>query len=95
MSLRPKHRDILHLITLASVHNHKQSTEVNGKKDDLYTVKFRKLTAIKIFQVLANPESSDSPENNDPPKVETSKLISLFVKNNEYDRYPEHWSEVY
>ena len=30
--------------------------------------------------MLANPESSDSPENNDPPKVDTSKLISLFAK---------------
>ena len=30
--------------------------------------------------MLANPESSDPPENNDPPKVETSKLISLFAK---------------
>ena len=42
-----------------------------------------------MSQVLANPESSDPPENNDPPKVETSKLISLFAKNNGYDRYPE------
>ena len=39
-----------------------------------------------MSQVLANPESSDPPENNDPPKVETSKLISLFAKNNGYDR---------
>ena len=30
--------------------------------------------------MLANPESSDPLENNDPPKVETSKLISLFAK---------------
>ena len=72
MSLRPKHKDILHLITPVSVHNHKQSTDVNGEKGDLYTVKFRKLSVIKILQVLANPESSDSPENNDPQKVETS-----------------------
>ena len=28
----------------------------------------------------ANPESSDLPENNDPPKVETSKLISSFAE---------------
>ena len=40
-----------------------------------------------MSQVLANPESSDPPEKNDPPKVETS--ISLFAKNNGYDRYPE------
>ena len=33
-----------------------------------------------MSQVLANRESSDPPENNDPPKVETSKLISLFAK---------------
>ena len=33
-----------------------------------------------MSQVLANPESSDFPENDDPPKVETSKLISLFAK---------------
>ena len=32
--------------------------------------------------MLANPESGYPPENNDPPKVETSKLISLFAKNN-------------
>ena len=81
MSLRPKHRDILHLITPVSVHNHKQSTNINGKKGDLYNVKFQKLiNRHKILQVLANPESSDPPENNDPPKVETSKLISLFAK---------------
>ena len=42
-----------------------------------------------MSQVLANPEISDPPENNDPPKVETSKLISFFAKNNGYDRYPE------
>ena len=36
----------------------------------------------KMLQMLANPESGYSPENNDPPKVETSKLISLFAKNN-------------
>ena len=42
-----------------------------------------------MSQVLANPESSDPPENNDPPKVETSKLIALFEKNNGHDRYPE------
>ena len=42
-----------------------------------------------MSQVLANPESRDAPENNDPPKAETSKLISLFVKNNGRDRYPE------
>ena len=42
-----------------------------------------------MSQVVANPESSDPPENNDPAKVETSKLISLMAKNNGYDRYPE------
>ena len=42
-----------------------------------------------MSQVLANPESSDPPENNHPPKVETSKLISLFAENNRYDRYRE------
>ena len=46
-------------------------------------------SSTKMSQVLANPESGDSPENNDPSKVETSKLISLFAKNNGYDRYPE------
>ena len=30
-----------------------------------------------MSQVLANPESSDPLENNDPPKVETSKLTSF------------------
>ena len=43
----------------------------------------------KMSQVLANPESSDPPENNDPSKVETSKLISLFAKNDGYGGYPE------
>ena len=33
-----------------------------------------------MSQVLANPKSSDPPENNDPLKVETSKLISRFEK---------------
>ena len=42
-----------------------------------------------MSQVLANPESRDLHKNNNPPKVETSKLISLFEKNNGYDRYPE------
>ena len=28
----------------------------------------------------ANPESSDPPENNDPPNVETSKLIYPFAE---------------
>ena len=52
-----------------------------------------------MSQVLANPESSDPPENNDPSKVETSKLISLSAKNDGYGGYPEqiliYWSEVY
>ena len=52
-----------------------------------------------MSQVLANPEDSDPPpENNDPLKVETSKLISLLEKNNGYIRYTEQmpqWSEVY
>ena len=34
----------------------------------------------KVSQMLANPESGYPLENNDPPKVETSKLISLFTK---------------
>ena len=34
-----------------------------------------------MSQAFANPKSFDPPENNDPPKVETSKLISLFAKN--------------
>ena len=44
-----------------------------------------------MSQVLENPKSSDShpPENNDPLKEETSKLISLFAKKIGYDRYPE------
>ena len=42
-----------------------------------------------MSQVLANPKSSDPPENNDPLKVVTSKLISLFAKKIGYDRYPE------
>ena len=42
-----------------------------------------------MSQVLANPESIDPPENNDNPKVETSKLISLFAKNDGYGGYPE------
>ena len=32
-----------------------------------------------MSQVLANPKSSDPPQNNDPLKVETSKLISPFA----------------
>ena len=40
-----------------------------------------------MSQVIANPERRDLPENNDPPIVETSKLISLFAKNIGYDRY--------
>ena len=50
-----------------------------------------------MSQVLASLEISDPPENNDPPKKEALKLISL-LKYNGYDRYPEqtlHWSEVY
>ena len=42
-----------------------------------------------MSQVLPNPESSDPTENNDPSKVETSKLISLFAKNDGYGGYPE------
>ena len=42
-----------------------------------------------MSQVLANPESSDPPDNNHPPKVETSKIISLFAENNRYDRHRE------
>ena len=42
-----------------------------------------------MSQVLANPESSDPQRNNDFPKEETLKLISLFAKNNRYDTYPE------
>ena len=42
-----------------------------------------------MSQVLANPESSDPPDNNHPPKVETSKIISLFAENNRYDRHCE------
>ena len=34
----------------------------------------------KMSQVLANLESRDPPENNDPPKEETLKQISLFGK---------------
>ena len=41
-----------------------------------------------MSQVLANPESRDPPEKNDPRKVETSKQISLFAKNSGYDRCP-------
>ena len=33
-----------------------------------------------MLQVLANPESRDLPENNDPPIVENSKLISFLQK---------------
>ena len=40
-----------------------------------------------MSQVIANPERRDLPENNDPPIVETSKLISPFAKNIGYDRY--------
>ena len=43
----------------------------------------------KMSQVLANPKSSDPPKNNGSSKVKTSKLISLFAKNNRYDTYPE------
>ena len=42
-----------------------------------------------MLQVLANPESSDLPENNDPAKVENSKLIPFLQKNSVFDRYPE------
>ena len=28
-----------------------------------------------MWQVLSNPERNDAPENNHPPKVETSKLF--------------------
>ena len=42
-----------------------------------------------MSKVLANPKSSDPPENNDSPKEETLKLISLFAKKNGYDRYPK------
>ena len=38
-----------------------------------------------MSQVLANPKSSDPPENNDPLKVETSKLISCFAKKKKKD----------
>ena len=41
-----------------------------------------------MSQVLVSLESSDPPENNDPPKKETLKLISL-LKYNGHDRYPE------
>ena len=37
-----------------------------------------------MSQVLANPERSDPPDNNHPPKV-----ISLFAENSRYDRYRE------
>ena len=41
-----------------------------------------------MSQLLSNPESSDPPENSDPLKVGTLKLISLFAKKkNGYDRY--------
>ena len=40
-----------------------------------------------MSQVIANPERRDLPKNNNPPVVETSKLISLFAKNIGYDRY--------
>ena len=33
-----------------------------------------------MSQVLANPESCHPPQNNDPLKVETSKLISFLQK---------------
>ena len=43
-----------------------------------------------MSQVLANPDSSDPPENNDPPKVETLTLPNFpFCKNKGYFRYPE------
>ena len=40
-----------------------------------------------MSQVIANPERRDLPKNNNPPIVETSKLISLCAKNIGYDRY--------
>ena len=43
----------------------------------------------KMSWVLANPKSGDPPENNNLPKIETSKLISLSAKNKGYDRYPK------
>ena len=40
-----------------------------------------------MSQVLANPESSDPPKNNDPPEVDqTSKLISLFAKKKQKNK---------
>ena len=59
----------------------------------LFTVKFRQErhpsprkkqpseSSDKISQVFANAKSSD-PRNNDLPKIVTSKVISLFAKNN-------------
>ena len=48
-----------------------------------------------MSQAFTNPKSSNPPENNYPPKVETSKLISLFAKKKNKQktdmmiRYPE------
>ena len=36
---------------------------------------------------VANAKSNDPPENNDLPKVVTSKVISLFARNNGSYRY--------
>ena len=41
----------------------------------------------ELSQVLANAKSNDPPENNDLPKVVTSKVISLFARNNGSYRY--------
>ena len=38
-----------------------------------------------MSQVLANPKSSDPPENNDPLKTN----FPFWKKKNGYDRYPE------
>ena len=36
-----------------------------------------------MSQVLANPESSDSPENNHPPKVKKKKITDMIdILNN-------------
>jgi len=37
--------------------------------------------------MLANPKSSDPPENNNPSKVETSKLIFPFLQKRKPDNY--------
>ena len=44
-----------------------------------------------MSRAFTNPKSSNPPENNYPPKVETSKLISLFAKKkiDMIIRYPE------